>query len=151
MTNDERNVRAPPQLRYSGFVIDSSFGFRYSGFRVLPVVLHHGLFGFGEINAGPVKLSYFGRIARGISGRGHPVILSSVHPTAGVATRARQLKETVLRQLEIIGRPKEKVIVVAHSMGGLDARYMISRLGMDDRVEALLTLAPPHRGSPFAD
>jgi triacylglycerol lipase len=118
---------------------------------MLPVVLHHGLFGFGEISAGPVKLSYFGSIARGISERGHPVIISGVHPTAGVATRARQLKENILRQLEIIGRPREKVIVVAHSMGGLDARYMISRLGMDDRVEALLTVCTPHRGSPFAD
>jgi triacylglycerol lipase len=116
-----------------------------------PVVLHHGLFGFGEIHAGPLKLSYFGRIARGIAGMGHPVIISSVHPTAGVATRARQLKETVLRQLEIIGRPKDKVVIVAHSMGGLDARYMISKLGMDDRVDALLTVTTPHRGSSFAD
>ena len=118
---------------------------------MLPVVLHHGLFGFGEINAGPVKLSYFGKIARGIANRGHPVIISSVHPTAGVATRARQLKENVLRQLEIIGRPKDRVVIVAHSMGGLDARYMISKLGMDDRVEALLTVTTPHRGSAFAD
>jgi triacylglycerol lipase len=118
---------------------------------MLPVVLHHGLFGFGELSAGPVKLSYFGAIGRGIADRGHPLIVSSVHPTAGIATRARQLKETILRQLEILGRPRERVIVVAHSMGGLDARYMISKLGMDDRVAALLTVTCPHRGSPFAD
>ena len=118
---------------------------------MLPVVLHHGLFGFGELSAGPVKLSYFGSIARGIAERGHPLIVSSVHPTAGIATRARQLKETILRQLEILGRPRERVIVVAHSMGGLDARYMIGKLGMDDRVAALLTVTCPHRGSPFAD
>lgn len=36
-------------------------------------------------------------------------------------------------------------------MGGLDARYMISRLGMADRVAALLTISTPHRGSPYAD
>lgn len=118
---------------------------------MIPVVLHHGLFGFGAFAAGPVKLCYLGAIARGIAARGHPLIVSSVHPTAGVATRARQLKETILRQLEILARPREKVIVVAHSMGGLDARYMISKLGMDDRVEALLTITTPHRGSPFAD
>ena len=118
---------------------------------MIPIVLHHGLFGFGELNAGPVKLSYFGGIGRAIADRGHPLIVSSVHPTAGVVTRARQLKETILRQLEILGRPRDRVIVVAHSMGGLDARYMISRLGMDDRVEALLTVTCPHRGSPFAD
>ena len=118
---------------------------------MVPIVLHHGLFGFGEFSAGPVKLTYFGAIARGIAARGHPLVLSGVHPTAGVATRARQLKETILRQLRALGRRRDKVVVVAHSMGGLDARYMISKLGMEDRVEALLTITCPHRGSPFAD
>ncbi len=28
---------------------------------------------------------------------------------------------------------------------------MISKLGMDDRVAALLTVTSPHRGSPFAN
>ena len=32
-------------------------------------------------------------------------------------------------------------------MGGLDARYMISRLGMHDRVQSLTTIGTPHRGS----
>ena len=36
-------------------------------------------------------------------------------------------------------------------MGGLDARHMITHLGMDDRVAALVTLSTPHRGSPYAD
>jgi triacylglycerol lipase len=118
---------------------------------MLPIVMHHGLFGFGELSAGPVKVSYFGRIGRAIAERGHPMIVSGVHPTAGVVTRARQLKETILRQLDILGRPRDRVIVIAHSMGGLDARYMITRLGMEDRVAALLTVTSPHRGSPFAD
>jgi triacylglycerol lipase len=118
---------------------------------VLPIVLHHGLMGLGNIELGPVKLHYFRRIDRAIAGRGHPLIVSRVHPTAGIATRARQLKETILRQLDILGRPRDKVIILGHSMGGLDARYMISRLGMEDRVEALLTVTTPHRGSPYAD
>jgi triacylglycerol lipase len=117
----------------------------------LPIVLHHGFMGYGEFSAGPLKLSYFGRIGRAIAERGHPLVVSSVHPTAGVATRARQLKETILRQLDILNRPHERMIVVAHSMGGLDARYMITKLGMDDRVAALLTVTSPHRGTSFAD
>lgn len=40
---------------------------------------------------------------------------------------------------------------IAHSMGGLDARYMLSKLGMADRVAALVTICTPHRGSPIAD
>ncbi len=118
---------------------------------MIPVVLHHGLFGFGQMSAGPVRLTYFRGIDHAIAAMGHPLIVSRVHPTAAVATRARQLKETILRQLEIMGRPREKVLLVAHSMGGLDARYMITKLGMDSHVAALLTVTTPHRGSPLAD
>ena len=37
--------------------------------------------------------------------------------------------------------PLEKVIIFAHSMGGLDARYMISVLGAGHRVASLTTIA----------
>ena len=43
---------------------------------------------------------------------------------------------------------------MAHSMGGLDARYMISRRLLQPpnvRVLSLTTIASPHRGSAFAD
>ena len=122
-----------------------------SAVAAIPVLLHHGLMGFGDLRAGPVRLSYFRRIDRAIADRGHPVIVSRVHPTAGIATRARQLKETLLRQLDILGYSKGKVLIIAHSMGGLDARYLITKLGMADRVAALLTVSTPHRGSPYAD
>ena len=36
-------------------------------------------------------------------------------------------------------------------MGGLDSRYMISKLDMADRVLSLTTLGTPHRGTAFAD
>lgn len=41
--------------------------------------------------------------------------------------------------------------LIAHSMGGLDARYLISRLGMHGVVAALVTVSTPHRGSGVAD
>jgi triacylglycerol lipase len=43
------------------------------------------------------------------------------------------------------------VNVLAHSMGGLDARLAIARLGLDRRVAALVTVGTPHRGTPLAD
>src|SRR5262249_29282626 len=43
------------------------------------------------------------------------------------------------------------VHILAHSMGGLDARYLISCLGMAPRVLSLTTIGTPHRGTPFAD
>lgn len=118
---------------------------------MVPIVLHHGLMGLTNLVAGPIKFSYFRGIDRALSAHGNPVIVTRVHPTAGIETRARQLKEIILRQLEIQGRPRDRVVLVAHSMGGLDARYMITRLGMADRVSALLTITAPHRGSPYAD
>jgi triacylglycerol lipase len=36
-------------------------------------------------------------------------------------------------------------------MGGLDARYAISRLGLHGRVASLTTIGTPHRGTPLAD
>jgi len=118
---------------------------------MIPIVLHHGLLGFTNLRAGPVKFCYFRGIDDAISQLGHPVIVTRVHPTAGVATRARQLKEIILRQLDILGQTGRRVVLVAHSLGGLDARYMIRRLGMEDRVAALLTISTPHRGSSYAD
>ena len=116
-----------------------------------PIVLHHGLLGFGDINLGPVKIRYFRGIDRAITGRGHPLIVSRVHPTGSIERRAGQLRDNIIAGLKDTGREKDRVIIVAHSMGGLDARYMINKLGMDDRVAALLTITTPHRGSPYAD
>lgn len=119
---------------------------------MLPIVLHHGLLGFTNLNAGSVKFSYFHGIDHALVERGYSVIVPRVHPTAGVVTRARQLKEAILRQLDILPQSDDgRIVIIGHSMGGLDARYMISRLGMADRVAALLTISTPHHGSPFAD
>jgi len=118
---------------------------------MIPVVLHHGLFGLGDLRLGPIRMSYFHKIDRAIASRGHLVIPTRVHPTASVEKRARELKQQILERLEMVGQPHAKVLLIAHSMGGLDARYMINKLAMDDRVAALLTVTTPHRGSPYAD
>jgi triacylglycerol lipase len=118
---------------------------------MLPVVLHHGMFGSGDIQLGPVKLSYFRGIDRAIAARGHALIITRVHPSSSVANRARQLKESILRQQHILGQPQQKVILIAHSMGGLDARYAVAKLGLAEHVAAVVTVSCPHRGSPFAD
>jgi len=41
--------------------------------------------------------------------------------------------------------------LIAHSMGGVDARYYITRLGGHEKVASLTSLATPHRGSSAAD
>lgn len=44
-----------------------------------------------------------------------------------------------------------RISLVAHSMGGLVARYYLQRLGGARRVERLVTLATPHHGSHAAN
>jgi triacylglycerol lipase len=129
-----------------------------------PIVLSHGLFGFGELSLGKLKLSYFNRIDRALQERGFPLIITRVHPTGSIELRARQLKAAILKRLHALNRSSQRsapdgstdncagrIVIFAHSMGGLDARYMISKLGMSDRVAALITVSTPHRGSPYAD
>lgn len=101
---------------------------------MIPIILQHGLFGFDEFRIGKLRYSYFNGIDRAIEARGHPLIVSRVHPTSSIETRAIQLKETIENRLEgYTGR----VLIFAHSMGGLDARHMICHLDMAHRVAAL--------------
>ncbi len=119
---------------------------------MLPIVLHHGIFGYDRTRIGPLRWSYFGGgIEQELASRGHPLIVARVAKTASVADRAEQLRQTLLDQLELFKRPDDRVIIFAHSMGGLDARYMIHRLDMAHRVAALVTLSTPHHGSSYAD
>jgi triacylglycerol lipase len=112
-----------------------------------PIVLVHGLFGFDRLQiANYTLINYFPGIPEALEKAGNRVVVPSLSPTAGIAARAAQLKEAIDR-----ASPDEPVHLIAHSMGGLDARYMIARLGMAPRVLSLTTLGTPHRGSAFAD
>jgi triacylglycerol lipase len=112
-----------------------------------PLVLVHGLFGFDKLGVGPWTLAnYFPGIPELLRAAGNTVLVPGLSPTGAVADRAAQLKAFLGRQM-----PHEPVHLFAHSMGGLDCRYLISRLGMAGRVLSVTTLGTPHRGSPFAD
>jgi triacylglycerol lipase len=112
-----------------------------------PIILVHGLFGFDRLRMGSwVMADYFPGIAEALRQAGNRVLVASLSPTAGIAERARQLKKLLDREC-----PAEPVHIFGHSMGGLDARYLISRLGMARRVLSLTTIGTPHRGSSFAD
>lgn len=104
------------------------------------VVLIHGLFGFTRL----LWLEYF-RVARPLyESMGMRVLVPSLPSVGSIESRATALA----RQLSEEPGPLH---LVAHSMGGLDARYWISHLGGAGKVVSLTTLATPHRGSPVAD
>jgi triacylglycerol lipase len=112
-----------------------------------PIVLVHGMFGFDRISLGGWTFAnYFAGIPQFLAAAGNRVLIPRLSPTGGVADRAAQLKAFLDREM-----PHEPVHLIAHSMGGLDSRYLISRLGMAPRVLSLTTLGTPHRGTTFAD
>ncbi|HEU0088347.1 MAG TPA: hypothetical protein VFQ77_11970 [Pseudonocardiaceae bacterium] len=63
----------------------------------------------------------------------------------GVAEAACRLQREVVARLG-----PRRVIVLAHSMGGLVARYWLGPLGGAGYCRALITLGTPHRGAPKA-
>jgi len=111
----------------------------------LPVVLVHGLFGFDRIGVPGVRVHYFRGIVDHLGSLGchaHAVRLS---PAASVPERAQQLAD------KIAALPHDRVDIIAHSLGGLDARYALAHLGLAKRVRALVTVGTPHRGTPLAE
>ena len=110
-----------------------------------PVVLLHGAFGFDEVVVREQRHAYFRGVKERLEDHGVVVHRTTVPPVAGIARRAAELVEQV-RAL-----PAGKVNLIAHSMGGLDARYAIAHLGLSDRVASLVTLGTPHGGTPLAD
>ena len=73
------------------------------------------------------------------------VDVSNQDGVGSVETNAAQLKQEIE---EILRKENcDKVNIIAHSKGGVDSRYMISRLDMADRVASLTTLSTPHHGS----
>jgi triacylglycerol lipase len=111
----------------------------------LPVVLAHGIMGFDEIRVGPIRRHYFAGIPGRLGDVGCEVHRPAVARAGAVAERARQLAAQV-RAIDA-----RKVTIIAHSMGGLDARYAISRLDLGKKVAALVTVGTPHLGTPIAD
>jgi triacylglycerol lipase len=110
-----------------------------------PVVLAHGILGFDEIRIGRARHAYFRGVSERLEKDGCTVHRCRVAKMASIADRAADLAAFV-REL-----PARRVNLVAHSMGGLDARYALSRLGLAGKVASLVTIGTPHLGTPLAD
>jgi triacylglycerol lipase len=126
-----------------------------------PIVLAHGIARFDilrEILRGKLNLpddnlaehfQYFKRIKPHLEANGFTVSHPNQAFAGSVAHRAEQLRDRVNEVIQSSGSPK--VHIIAHSMGGLDARHMIVDSGMAERVATLTTIGTPHHGSPVAD
>jgi len=110
-----------------------------------PIVLAHGFGGgFDPLLPQQLGVQYFRGIPDALRSQGHVVHVAHVSPTASIERRAKSLAKQI-RQFD------SRVNIIAHSMGGLDARYAISRFGLDEYVTSLTTIGTPHHGTPLAD
>ena len=117
-----------------------------------PIVLVHGF------NASPQKNGFGPEVVRALCDDGHAVFAPALPAFASAEVRgealAREVDNILGGAIDACGvRPAvspAKVNLIAHSMGGLDARVMLNR-GYVDRVGALITISTPHRGSAVAD
>ena len=108
-----------------------------------PIILVHG------IAAKQLRIiNAFGRIGQELEKEGYRVFVADTDGFGSIEHNAEQLKEYIHRIMLLTGA--EKVNIIAHSKGGLDSKYMITNLGMEDNVASLTTLCTPHRGSIIA-
>lgn len=109
-----------------------------------PTIFVHGVF---VKDFGPIKA--FGKLPKLLRKDGYNVFYSNVDSFGTIENNAKILKgeiEHILKEAN-----KEKVNIIAHSKGGIDSRYMISKLEMKTKVANLITIATPHYGSELAD
>lgn len=109
-----------------------------------PIILVHGA-GYRDFK----YPNYWGRIPHTLARQGAAVFHGEQDAWGTVAQNARFLKKRVLAVLEQTGA--EKVNLIAHSKGGLEARYMITHCGMANHVASLTTISTPHYGSVVMD
>ncbi|MBX3230756.1 MAG: alpha/beta fold hydrolase [Labilithrix sp.] len=116
-----------------------------------PIVLLHGMAGFGKLEVGPIEVTYFKGVVEELAKNGEAVYVTLAPPYDTSEVRARAIAEQIDRILARTG--KRKVNLIGHSQGGLDARVLASPngLGYGDRVASITTISTPHRGSKFAD
>ncbi len=109
-----------------------------------PVLLLHGIF-FRDWRF----FNYWGRIPKELIKNGATIYYGNQQSAATVAASALEIKARILEITE--KEHCQKVNIIAHSKGGLDARYAISALGMAPYVASLTTINTPHQGSDLAD
>lgn len=107
------------------------------------IVLAHGFLGFGDIDG----LNYFRGVKAHLDAQGYRVLQPTVNPIASVQERSASLSAQIKAWAGA-----DKVHVIAHSMGGLDVRYLLQPKGgvAGELFASVTTLCTPHLGTPLA-
>jgi len=118
-----------------------------------PIVLVHGL-GFKDKNL--MGINYWWGIPGALKNEGAVVYVTNQDVFNGVAERAQDVAKELGEQF-VLHPEWQKVNIIAHSMGPLDSRYLISNLAIPgkgpakDYVASLTSISGTHGGSEIAD
>ena len=108
------------------------------------ILFLHGMDDFRFIRWMYPRYRYFNSLERALSDTNIPVYFPELRRNGSIKERGQQLFEFVEKV------PESNLHFIAHSMGGLDARYLISNLDSSTRIRSLRTVGTPHRGTPTA-
>lgn len=109
-----------------------------------PILMVHGVF-FRDFD----HFNYWGRTPAELERNGARLFYGEHESASPVPESARQIANKVM---EIVREQNcGKVNIIAHSKGGLDTRYAVSKLGIAPYVASITTVNTPHRGCEFAD
>ncbi|MBQ6569987.1 MAG: alpha/beta fold hydrolase [Clostridia bacterium] len=109
-----------------------------------PILLLHGA-GFRDLKI-PV---YWGRIPGMLKKNGARVYFGNQDCWASTETNAEVIVKRIDEILAETG--SEKVNIIAHSKGGLEARMAASSLGAGEKIASITTVCTPHHGSKTVD
>jgi len=129
------------------------------GSRYVLVVLVHGFLGWGDDVKRPgMRRSYFNGVKefyeKEYQKAEAPWVLRVVAPTLPACESVRNRAAILQSEIgKIVGAlpAKSGVHIVAHSQGGLDARWMIAQGEMVPHIASLTTIATPNGGTILAD
>ena len=109
-----------------------------------PLLMLHGV-GFRDLK----YINYWGRIPRVLTKNGATVYYGNQEAFAAIEQNSKDIQKRIEEICAI--EQCDKVNIIAHSKGGLDARHAISKGQMGAHVASLTTISTPHRGCRFVD
>jgi len=108
-----------------------------------PLLMVHGM-GFRDRK----HMCYWGRVPKTLESQGTKVFFGNQDSVGSIECNANVIAQSLDKVLEITGA--EKVNILAHSKGGLEARYLVNH-GYHDKVASITTIDTPHHGSHTID
>lgn len=107
------------------------------------IVFVHGLFRPPSLWGSSTE--YFRNVKTDLASLLIPIYFPELPNSESIKVRSDALEKA----LEAIS--EKNIVLIGHSMGGLDCRYYAHRHPNDKRIKKIITIATPHRGSLLAD